>query len=78
MCATVCPSGALFFGTHEELARERAGTPINEFVFGTRTIRTKVSLMMPAESTRLQVKIGATVRKTDLLSAVRPVERNPA
>ena len=78
MCATVCPSGALFFGTPEELARERAGTPINEFVFGTRTIRTKVSLMMPAESTRLQVKIGATVRKTDLLSAVRPVERNPA
>jgi len=75
MCATVCPSGALFFGTPEELAAERSGTPINEFIFGERTIKTKVHLMMPAGTTRLQVKTGSMVRKTDLLTAVRPMER---
>lgn len=75
MCATVCPSGALFFGTPEELAEQRSGTPINEFVFGEKTVRTKVYLMMPAGSKSLKVKSSATVRKTDLLSTVRPMEQ---
>lgn len=75
MCATVCPSGALFFGTPEEIAEQRSGTPINEFKFGQKTVRTKVSLMMPEGSTRLQVKTGAVVRKADLLTAVRVAER---
>lgn len=72
MCATVCPSGALFFGTPEEIAAQRSGTPINTFVFGGKTVKTKVHLMMPAGSRSLTVQVGATVRKTDLLTAVRP------
>ncbi len=75
MCATVCPSGALFFGTPEELAAERSGTPINEFQFGSRTIRTKVNLMMPHGSHSLRVSTGAQIRKNDLLTMVRPMER---
>lgn len=75
MCATICPSGALFFGTPEELAEQRSGTPINEFVFGSRVIRTKVHLMMPAGSKQLRVKNEAVVRKTDLLNLVRQAER---
>jgi len=75
MCATVCPSGALFFGTPEELAAQRGGTPINEFQFGSRTIRTKVFLMMPAGSKRLDVRPDAVVRKSDLLDLVRLAER---
>ena len=71
MCATVCPSGALFFGTPEEIAAQRSGTPINEFLFGKRVIRTKVSLMMPAGAKQLQVDPDAVIRKTDLLQSAR-------
>ena len=71
MCATVCPSQALFFGTPEEIAEHRGGKPVNEFIFGGRTIRTKVNLMMPAGATRLDVKSSATIRKSDLLNLAR-------
>ncbi|ARU41247.1 4Fe-4S ferredoxin [Armatimonadetes bacterium Uphvl-Ar1] len=74
MCATVCPSGALFYGTPEELAAERSGTPINEFIFGDKKITTKVHLMMPQGARRLTVMPDAVVRRTDLLTAVRQVE----
>ncbi len=47
MCATVCPSGALFFGTSEEVAARRGSQPINEFRFGDQIVRTKVSLLVP-------------------------------
>jgi Fe-S-cluster-containing dehydrogenase component len=48
MCATVCPSQALFFGTREELAAARPRSlPVNEFQFGQQIIRTKVAMLMP-------------------------------
>ena len=48
MCATVCPSGALYFGTREEVERLRPrSTAINQFQFGQQTITTKVSVMTP-------------------------------
>lgn len=75
MCATVCPSGALFFGTPEELAEQRSGTPINEFIFGNRTIRTKVKLMMPSGSVSMRVEPTVMVRKADLLNTIREVRR---
>lgn len=71
MCATVCPSGALFYGTPEELAAERSGNPINEFIFGGKKVRTKVFLMVPAGTHALTVSPGALVRKSDLLQVVR-------
>lgn len=71
MCATVCPSQALMYGTPEEIAAQRSGTPVNEFVFGGRTIKTKVNLMMPQGSERLVVNAGATMRKSDLLTNSR-------
>jgi Fe-S-cluster-containing dehydrogenase component len=71
MCATVCPSGALFFGTPEEIAEQRSGTPINEFNFGGRTIHTKVHLMMPPGTQRMEVKQDVLIRKTDLMTASR-------
>ncbi len=45
MCATVCPSQALFYGTREELERLRSETPVNDFRFGNQRVRTKVHLM---------------------------------
>lgn len=50
MCASVCPSGALYFGTREEMARMRpASKPVNTFQFGMQTIHTKVSMMVPED-----------------------------
>jgi Fe-S-cluster-containing dehydrogenase component len=71
MCATVCPSQALMYGTPEEIAESRSGTPVNEFIFGNRTIRTKVNLMMPHGTKRMEVKTDAVIRKTDLLQKAR-------
>src|SRR3989441_9650194 len=53
MCATVCPSQALFFGGAEEIGRLRPERPINEFHFGHQIVRTKVRLMSAADSEHL-------------------------
>ena len=48
MCATVCPSQALFFGTREQIEALRpASQPINRFQFGEQTITTLVQVMVP-------------------------------
>ncbi len=48
MCATVCPSGALRFGTRQEIERLRPReTVVNQFQFGRQTITTKVNMMVP-------------------------------
>jgi Fe-S-cluster-containing dehydrogenase component len=50
MCATVCPSQALFFGTHEQIAQLRPrSAPVNQFQFGHQTITTQVMMMTPRE-----------------------------
>src|SRR4051812_35206448 len=62
MCATVCPSQALFFGTRSEIERLRPqSTPINTFTFGRQTITTKVNMMVPKH---------ARVTHVDVLSAM--------
>jgi Fe-S-cluster-containing dehydrogenase component len=62
MCATVCPSQALFFGTREEIERLRPrSTAINSFQFGKQTITTKVNMMVPKR---------AGVKHIDVLSAM--------
>ena len=61
MCASVCPSGALFFGTSDEIdALRPRSRPINEFRFGRQLIDTKVFMMVPRESQepRLHVTRG--------------------
>jgi Fe-S-cluster-containing dehydrogenase component len=50
MCASVCPSGALFFGTREEIERLRPrSTPLRSFRFGEQVIHTRVRVMVPRE-----------------------------
>ena len=50
MCATVCPSQALFFGTREQIEQLRPQSqPINRFQFGAQTITTQVQVMVPKE-----------------------------
>jgi Fe-S-cluster-containing dehydrogenase component len=50
MCASVCPSQALYYGTREEIEKLRPSSrPINTFQFGQQTITTKVNMMVPNE-----------------------------
>jgi Fe-S-cluster-containing dehydrogenase component len=42
MCASVCPSEALWFGTPDEFAATRSGTLVNEWWFGNQYVATKV------------------------------------
>jgi Fe-S-cluster-containing dehydrogenase component len=50
MCAAVCPSQALFFGTYEQIAQLRPrSAPVNQFQFGNQTITTVVKMMTPRE-----------------------------
>jgi Fe-S-cluster-containing dehydrogenase component len=52
MCATVCPSQALFFGSVEEFERTRRGSFVNEWSFGEEEVRTKVFLVVPSAKTK--------------------------
>jgi Fe-S-cluster-containing dehydrogenase component len=62
MCASVCPSGALYFGTREEIERLRPkSTFLNTFKFGRQTITTKVNMMVPKDE---------GVQNVDVLSAM--------
>lgn len=51
MCASVCPSGALWYGTRSEIdALRPSSRPVNRFQFGHQTITTKVWMMVPKEA----------------------------
>ena len=57
MCATVCPSQALFFGPREDVERMRREKPVNEVQFGQQTVRTKVNIMVAPEMDHLDFDI---------------------
>ncbi|GGV89622.1 hypothetical protein GCM10015535_43850 [Streptomyces gelaticus] len=62
MCATVCPTGALFYGTVEELQAERPGVQVADtFTFGRSEVRTGVAMVVPAERMRWPVPGGLPV-----------------
>jgi hypothetical protein len=42
MCASVCPSDALWYGTIEEFDATRRGSLLRDFQFGRQEVRTKV------------------------------------
>jgi Fe-S-cluster-containing dehydrogenase component len=64
MCATVCPSGALFFGTREQIEQLRPrSTPANQFRFGNQVITTKVSMMTPRAGQAEYVDVTAAMNE---------------
>jgi len=73
MCASVCPSQALFFGTAEEIERLRPRSrPINKFQFGRQTLTTKVHMMVPRDSEEPALAVTRNLERgghepTDLL-----------
>jgi Fe-S-cluster-containing dehydrogenase component len=61
MCATVCPSQALFFGSFEEIEQLRPqSTPINRFQFGAQVITTRVFVMAPSAARPAQSLLDVT------------------
>jgi Fe-S-cluster-containing dehydrogenase component len=46
MCASVCPSQALWFGTPDEFADSRRGELLFEFRFGDQLVPTKVATVV--------------------------------
>jgi Fe-S-cluster-containing dehydrogenase component len=72
MCATVCPSQALFFGTREQIEQLRPlSTPVNTFQFGDQTITTQVQVMVPRPLTR-------RAQHVDVVAAMDERPRNRA
>ncbi len=75
MCASVCPSQALFYGTREEIRQLRPRSrPVNSFQFGNQTVTTKVSMMVPRETPLNLVDVAASLHQTPVAQAVAPVE----
>ncbi len=61
MCATVCPSQALFFGTREQIEQLRPqSVPVNQFQFGNQSITTQVFVMTPRGVVRAAPYIDVT------------------
>jgi Fe-S-cluster-containing dehydrogenase component len=62
MCASACPSQALFFGTYEEIEALRPRSrPLNNFRFGEQLISTKVQLMAPRSAPVEHVDVTAAM-----------------
>lgn len=67
MCASVCPSQALAFGTREEMARLRPRTKsVNSFQFGAQVIRTKVNMMVPIGTREEIVDVTAAMHEPSI------------
>jgi len=65
MCATVCPSGALFFGTREQIEHLRPQSrSTNRFQFGGQTITTKVNMMVPVTNPAPVLDVTAAMHET--------------
>src|SRR5437763_12377745 len=60
LCATVCPSQALFFGTREEVRELRPRSlPVNRFHFGGQSVTTKVHTLAPRGGRAQHVDVTA-------------------
>jgi Fe-S-cluster-containing dehydrogenase component len=65
MCVSVCPSGALSFGPRDEILGRRRELPQDAFQFGSRTVRTKVQLMVPEPAAEIEMDVAAFMSGTE-------------
>src|SRR5579859_558408 len=71
MCASVCPSGALWFGSRDEMQRLRPlSEPKNTFQFGEQTITTKVNMMVPRDRGITHIDVTAAMNE----DAIQPTD----
>jgi Fe-S-cluster-containing dehydrogenase component len=78
LCASVCPSGALFFGTREEIAAQRRERPLSTFSFGSRVVNTRVQVMAPVGASTLEMDVAAFMDRGQRLAPGEAVPRAEA
>jgi Fe-S-cluster-containing dehydrogenase component len=62
MCATVCPSGALYYGPRGEVeAMRKRSRPTNSFRFGNQMVTTKVNMMVPRDNPGTHLDVTAAM-----------------
>lgn len=67
MCASVCPSQALFYGDWEEMEQLRPQSkPVNSFQFGRQVISTKVQMMIPKTTPAEQVDVTEAMHQAPI------------
>lgn len=66
MCATVCPSQALYFGPKSDIEKKRKNKPTNEFWFGGQKITTKVYLMTATPQDGVDLDVTAFISESEL------------
>lgn len=67
MCATVCPSGALFYGSREEVEQLwPRSIPVDRFLFGGQPINTRVNILGPRKAPPERVDILAVLNEPPL------------
>lgn len=75
MCASVCPSQALFYGTREEIEQLRPRSrPVNSFQFGNQTVTTKVNMMVPREMPISLVDVAISLHQSPAPPTMTPLE----
>jgi Fe-S-cluster-containing dehydrogenase component len=75
MCASVCPSQALYYGTREEIGRLRPRSrPVNAFQFGNQTVTTKVNMMVPQQEPVNLVDVATALYEAPAAQTMTPVE----
>lgn len=73
MCASVCPSQALYYGTREEIERLRPRSrPVNSFQFGRQTITTRVYTMAPRQEPINLVDVAASMFQSPVAQEMAP------
>ena len=86
MCASMCPSQALYFGTRTEIEKLRPNSrPINTFSFGAQLITTKVNMLVPKQVAATHLDVVAALHEPtignsledDLLLAGMEVTHEP-
>jgi Fe-S-cluster-containing dehydrogenase component len=63
MCASVCPSGAIAFGTKAEMEALRRERTTNVFVFGPQVVKTRVQLMVPPGLAEVEMDVAAFMER---------------
>jgi len=65
MCASVCPSEALYYGPREEIERRRREKPTNTLVFGRQVVKTKVQLMVAPHIEALDFDVASFIHQRE-------------
>jgi Fe-S-cluster-containing dehydrogenase component len=78
MCATVCPSGALYFGPRQYVEQFRREQPIRDFHFGSQVVRTKVNMMAPPDTKHIPIDVADFLPWESLVVEPHPVGRSGA